>query len=88
MISMAGPAAAIRDVRVTQRGSATAISLLGTGRLVASNVQEETKGAHRLVIDLPNVTSSVKDADRGQAGTGGQRAHRAQPEVGRSSPRS
>jgi len=60
MISMAGPASAIRDVRVMQRGTATAISLLGTGRLVATNVQEETKGAHRLVIDLPNVTSSVR----------------------------
>ena len=62
MISMAGPAAAIRDVQVTKRGSATAISLLGTGRLVATNVQEETKGTRRLVIDLPNVTSSTKSA--------------------------
>ena len=62
MISMAGPAAAIRDVQITKRGSATVISLLGTGRLVASNVQEETKGARRLVIDLPNVTSSMKAA--------------------------
>jgi type IV pilus assembly protein PilQ len=61
MISMSGPSAAIRDVRVTQRGSATAISFLGTARLVATNVQEETKGAHRLVLDLPNVTSSVKN---------------------------
>ncbi len=60
MISMAGPAAAIRDVRVTRRGNATAISLLGTGRLVATNVQEDTKGSHRLVIDLPNVTSAVQ----------------------------
>ena len=60
MISMAGPASAIRDVRIMQRGGATAISFLGTGRLMASNVQEETKGARRLVIDLPNVTSSVR----------------------------
>jgi len=62
MISMAGPAAAIRDLQIEKRGRATAISLLGTGRLVASNVQEETKGTHRLVIDLPNVTSSLKVA--------------------------
>jgi type IV pilus assembly protein PilQ len=61
MISMAGPSAAIRDVRVTKRGQATVVSLLGTARLVASNVQEETKGAHRLVLDLPNVTSSVRN---------------------------
>jgi type IV pilus assembly protein PilQ len=60
MISMAGPAAAIRDLQITKRGGATAVSLLGTGRLVASNVQEETKGTRRLVIDLPNVTSSLK----------------------------
>ena len=62
MISMAGPAAAIRDLQIEKRGGATAISLLGTGRLVASNVQEETKGTRRLVIDLPNVTSSLKVA--------------------------
>jgi type IV pilus assembly protein PilQ len=60
MINLAGPASAIRDVRVAQRGAATAISILGTGRLVASNVQEETKGTRRLVIDLPNVTSTVR----------------------------
>jgi type IV pilus assembly protein PilQ len=62
MISMAGPAAAIRDLQVTKRGGATAISLLGTGRLVATSVHEETKGSRRLVIDLPNVTSSMKTA--------------------------
>jgi type IV pilus assembly protein PilQ len=60
VISQAGPASAIRDVRVTRRGGATAISLLGTGRLAASSVQEETRGAHRLVIDLPNVTSAMQ----------------------------
>src|SRR5688572_9516202 len=53
MISMAGPAAAIRDLQVTKRGGATAISLVGTGRLIATSVHEETKGARRLVIDLP-----------------------------------
>jgi type IV pilus assembly protein PilQ len=60
MVSMAGPASAIRDVRVTRRGDATAVTLLGTGRLAASNVEEETRGARRLVIDLPNVTSATK----------------------------
>ncbi|HEX5110223.1 MAG TPA: type IV pilus secretin PilQ [Vicinamibacterales bacterium] len=60
MINVVGPAAAIRDVRVMRRGQATAVSLLGTGRLVATSVQEETKGQRRLVIDLPNVTSAVQ----------------------------
>jgi type IV pilus assembly protein PilQ len=61
VINLAGPAAAIRDVRVTRRGTATAVSLLGTARLVATSVQEEeAKGQRRLVIDLPNVTSAVR----------------------------
>ena len=59
MINLAGPAAAIKDVQVTRRGAATAVSLVGTARLVATSVQEETKGARRLVIDLPNVTSAM-----------------------------
>ena len=44
---------------MTSRGSgATAITLFGTGRLVASNVAE-AKDAPRLVIDMPNVTSAL-----------------------------
>ena len=60
MIALAGPAAAIRDVKVTRRGGATAVTLLGTSRLIASGVQEETRGSRRIVIDLPNVTSAVQ----------------------------
>jgi type IV pilus assembly protein PilQ len=59
MISMAGPSAVIRDVRVTQRGTATAVSLVGTARLVATGIEEPKDGPRRLVIDLPNVTSAV-----------------------------
>jgi type IV pilus assembly protein PilQ len=58
-IDLAGPAPAISAVRVSRRGSATAVSLVGTARLVASSIQEETKGTRRLVIDLPYVTSAV-----------------------------
>ena len=58
-VTMGAPVAAIRDLRVTKRGGATAVTLLATGRLSASSVQEETKGARRLVIELPNVTSAV-----------------------------
>jgi type IV pilus assembly protein PilQ len=59
-VNLGGAVAAIRDVRVTRRGDATAITLLATGRLAASGVQEETKGARRLLIDLPNTSSAVK----------------------------
>ena len=59
MISTAGPATAIRDVRVTRRGDATAVTLLGTGRLVATSVEETEGRRAALVIDLPNVTSAL-----------------------------
>jgi type IV pilus assembly protein PilQ len=58
IVSPAGPASAIRDIRVTMRGTATAITLLGAGRLTATSVQM-AKDAARLLIDLPNVTSSL-----------------------------
>ena len=58
VVSPAGPASAIRDIRVTMRGTATAISLLGAGRLTATSV-EMAKDAARLVVNLPNVTSSL-----------------------------
>ena len=59
-ISMAGPSAVIRDVRVTRRGEATAITLFGTSRLTATSIQESKDGAHKVVIDLPNVSSAVQ----------------------------
>jgi type IV pilus assembly protein PilQ len=62
MISMAGPSSVIRDVRVTQRGTATAVTLLGTSRLVATSIQEPKEGPRRLVIDLPNVSSAVANS--------------------------
>ncbi len=55
----AGPSSAIHDVRVARRGTATAVTLYGTGRLVASGVEESKEGPPRLVIDLPNVTSAL-----------------------------
>ena len=58
-ISMAGPSSAIRDVRVTRRGDATAVTLLGTGRLLASSVEMPKDGPRRLQLDLPNVTSAL-----------------------------
>jgi type IV pilus assembly protein PilQ len=54
-----GPSSAIRDVRVTRRGSATAITLRATGRLTVAGVEEPKLGPPQLVIDLANATSSL-----------------------------
>jgi type IV pilus assembly protein PilQ len=58
-ISGVGRSTAISDLKVTRRGSATAVTLFGTGRLVASGVEESKTGPQRLTIDLPNVTSAL-----------------------------
>ena len=58
-ISLIGPSPAIRDVRVQRRGNATAVSLLGTSRLVATSIVEPKTGPRRVVVNLPNVTSAV-----------------------------
>jgi type IV pilus secretin PilQ/predicted competence protein len=58
-INLAGPAAAIRDVRITRRGGATAVTLLGTARLTTTGAQEIKDGSNRLVFDLPNTTSAL-----------------------------
>jgi type IV pilus assembly protein PilQ len=58
-ISMIGPSPAIRDLRVQKRGDATAVTLLGTSRLIATSVIEPKDGPRRVVVNLPNVTSSL-----------------------------
>jgi type IV pilus assembly protein PilQ len=58
-ISMTGPSPAIRDLRVQKRGEATAVTLLGTSRLIATSVIEPKDGPRRVVINLPNVTSAL-----------------------------
>ena len=60
-ISLAGPSAAIRDLRVAKRGEATALTLLGTSRLVATSIQEPKDGTPRLVLEMPNVTSALQN---------------------------
>jgi hypothetical protein len=59
VINLAGPSAAIRDVRVAKRGNATALTLLGTAKLVTTSIQEPKEGTPRLVLDMPNVTSAL-----------------------------
>ena len=59
VVSPAGPAAAIHDIRHTRRGNATAVTLRGTGRLMPTNVEMAKEGPARLLIDMPNVTSAL-----------------------------
>jgi type IV pilus assembly protein PilQ len=59
VINLAGPSAAIRDLRVAKRGNATALTLLGTTRLVTTSIQEPKDGTPRLVLDMPNTTSAL-----------------------------
>ena len=58
-IGLSGPSSAIRDVRVAQRGTATSVTLHGTGRLAVSGVEESKEGPPRLFIDLPNASSAL-----------------------------
>ena len=58
-ISALGPSPVIRDVRVQRRGDATAVTLLGTSRLIATSISEPKDGPRRVVLNLPNVTSAV-----------------------------
>ena len=59
VVSPAGPASAIRDIRTMRRGDATAISLLGSGRLVATTVEMAKEAPARLFVDFANATSAV-----------------------------
>ena len=59
LISTAGPASVIRDVRAVPDGAATAITFVGTGPLVATSIEEGKGGPLRLELDLPNVTSAL-----------------------------
>ncbi len=58
-ISAAGRSSAIRDVRATRRGAATAVTLVGTERLTASAIEVAKDAPLRLLIDFPNVTSAL-----------------------------
>ncbi len=62
-VSMTGPSPAIRDLRVQKRGDATAVTLLGTSRLIATSVIEPKDGPRRVVINFPNVTSSLPSSN-------------------------
>ena len=59
MIGAAGPSSVIRDLRVERRGSATAITLQATGRLVTTSVEATKEGPARLYVDLANASSAL-----------------------------
>jgi type IV pilus assembly protein PilQ len=59
IVSGSGPSSAISDVRVARRGTATAVTLHSTGRLVVSGVEASKEGPPQLYIDLPNATSAL-----------------------------
>ena len=56
---VAGPASALLHISAARRGSATAVTLYGSGRLTASRVDTPADGTPRLVLDLANATSAV-----------------------------
>ena len=58
-ISASGPSSVIRDLDVERRGTATAITLKATGKLVTTNVEETQDGPARLYLDLANATSAL-----------------------------
>jgi hypothetical protein len=66
--SLTGPSAVIRDVRVSGRGAATAVTFVGTSRLVASSIVEPKDGPRRVVLTMPNVTSAVRETTAVQQG--------------------
>ena len=58
-IAPLGPSSAIKDVKVTRRGDATAVTLTATGRLNVAAVEATKVGPAQLVIDLANATSAL-----------------------------
>jgi type IV pilus secretin PilQ/predicted competence protein len=58
-VSLRGPSPAIRDLRVQRRGNATAVTLEGTSRLIATSITEPKDGPRRVIVNFPNVTSAV-----------------------------
>jgi hypothetical protein len=58
-LASAGPASAILHLNAARRGTATAVTLYGSGRLTASRVEVPEQGAPRLVINLTNATAAM-----------------------------
>jgi hypothetical protein len=59
LIGAVGPSSVIRDMHVERRGSATAITLQATGKLVTTSVEATKEGPARLYLDLANASSAL-----------------------------
>ena len=53
------PSTIIRDLNVSRRGNATAVSLLGSGPLAATSVELAKDNPRRLVLSFSNVTAAL-----------------------------
>jgi type IV pilus assembly protein PilQ len=58
-VRVSGPSTIIRDLNVARRGSATAISLLGSGPLQAVSVAPAKDNPRHLVLTFANVTAAL-----------------------------
>jgi len=56
---VSGPSTVIRDLSVTRRGTATAVSLVGSGPLTAMSVEAAKDNPRRLVLSFANVTAAL-----------------------------
>ena len=71
-----GPSPMIRDVRVQRRGAATAVTLLGTSRLLASSILEPQGRAAPRARQPAERRLRRPEVDQRRAGPGGPRPHR------------
>jgi len=56
---VSGPSTVIRDLSVARRGTATAVSLVGSGPLKAMSVEAAKDNPRRLVLSFANVTTAL-----------------------------
>ena len=61
-IGAAGRSTVIRDLKIERLGTATAVTLVGIGRLNPVSVRELTEGRRRVVLEFANVSSAVPRA--------------------------
>jgi type IV pilus assembly protein PilQ len=61
-IGAAGRSTVIRDLKIERLGTATAVTLVGIGRLNPVSIRELTDGRRRVVLEFANVSSAVPRA--------------------------
>ena len=80
-IGAAGRSTVIRDLKIERLGTATAVTLVGIGRLNPVSIRELTEGRRRVVLEFANVSSAVPRATTARAGPGLAGADRPEPAV-------